>query len=97
MSSRAIDIWFIDNIEQLVEFEKELKAKVKKFESKPICESKEETSPFKADLLKAKQWGFSDYALAKIFDTDENTFRNYRKKIGILPTYQLVDTCSAEY
>lgn len=50
-----------------------------------------------ADLLTAKQHGFSDTQLAKILNTDEPNIRKMRKDLGIVPAYNLVDTCAAEF
>ena len=41
----------------------------------------------RAALLKAKQYGFSDRQLAHLWKTDEATVRQFRKRLGVLPTY----------
>jgi carbamoyl-phosphate synthase large subunit len=52
----------------------------------------------KAHVLKAKQWGFSDAQLAPMLQfNSEIEMRAFRKSLGILPTYKLVDTCAAEF
>ncbi len=49
-------------------------------------------------IRKAKEYGFSDYQLAKILNMkNENEVREWRKLNRILPTYGLVDTCAAEF
>ncbi|MEX6631826.1 hypothetical protein SGI36_21490, partial [Providencia rettgeri] len=50
-----------------------------------------------AILKKAKQYGFSDRQLALLLGTDELSVRKTRKKLGIIATYKLVDTCAAEF
>lgn len=49
------------------------------------------------DLLKAKNYGFSDRQLAHIWKSDEWTIRALRKEMGVLPVYKTVDTCAAEF
>ncbi|MEO1857930.1 MAG: carbamoyl-phosphate synthase large subunit, partial [Rubritalea sp.] len=46
---------------------------------------------------KAKKYGFSDVQIAHLQNTDQDTVRAARKKLGIIPTYRLVDTCAAEF
>ena len=77
-----IDLWFLDNLAQIVEFENQLKAAGK---------------PDKDLLRKAKESGFSDIQLAEIFSMTELEVRALRKKMGIVPSYKLVDTCAAEF
>ncbi len=57
-------------------------------------------------LLKAKQQGFSDFQLARIFfpsdtfgQTDEEILavRNFRKKLNIIPYVKQIDTLAAEH
>ena len=48
-------------------------------------------------LRQAKMWGYSDVQLANIWNTIEQQVRSYRKRLGIVPVYKLVDTCAAEF
>lgn len=48
-------------------------------------------------LLKAKQLGYSDRQLADIFGNTESAIRELRKRLGVVPVYKTVDTCSAEF
>ncbi|MCA1904485.1 MAG: carbamoyl-phosphate synthase large subunit, partial [Cyanobacteria bacterium KgW148] len=41
--------------------------------------------------------GFSDRQLAFLTDSTEDTVRDYRKKLGVIPVYKTVDTCAAEF
>jgi carbamoyl-phosphate synthase large subunit len=51
-----------------------------------------------ADLLaKAKALGFSDRQIAHLTGTTEDAIRAERKKLGLVPSYRLVDTCAAEF
>ncbi len=51
----------------------------------------------RGDLLKAKQYGFSDRQLAHLWKTDEWTIRALRKMLHVIPVYKTVDTCAAEF
>jgi carbamoyl-phosphate synthase large subunit len=48
-------------------------------------------------LAKAKSLGFSDKQIAHLTGTTEDTIRAERKKLGLVPSYRLVDTCAAEF
>lgn len=51
-----------------------------------------------ADLLaKAKSLGFSDRQIAHLTGTTEDEVRAERARMGLLPSYRLVDTCAAEF
>ena len=81
-----IDLWFLENLSELVEFEKELKEY-----------SKTNASPGGSTLRRAKELGFSDIQLGGIFSASETEIREMRKKEGVVPAYKLVDTCAAEF
>ena len=79
-----IDPWFLENILQIVNFEKEVqKSKVKG------------QSP--EDLREAKRMGFSDVRLARLLGCSEAEVRIRREQEGIVPVYKTVDTCAAEF
>src|ERR1700692_3590396 len=48
-------------------------------------------------LAKAKSLGFSDRQIAHLTGTTEDAVRAERKKLGLIPSYRLVDTCAAEF
>jgi len=48
-------------------------------------------------LHKAKSLGFSDRQIATLVGSTEDAVRALRKKIGLEPSYRLVDTCAAEF
>ena len=48
-------------------------------------------------LHKAKSLGFSDRQIATLVGSTEDEVRAFRKKIGLVPSYRLVDTCAAEF
>ncbi|MHC4387725.1 MAG: carbamoyl-phosphate synthase large subunit [Planctomycetota bacterium] len=80
-----IDRWFLHNIKEIVDLEKE----VEKFTT-----VKNLTPEL---LLKAKKFGFSDKQLAQLLKTNETSVRRIRDKIGIKAVFKAVDTCGAEF
>ncbi|MBC8017804.1 MAG: carbamoyl-phosphate synthase large subunit, partial [Verrucomicrobia bacterium] len=80
----AIDPWFLDNIRQIIEKEDELK------QLEPALISREQ-------MREAKQFGFSDKTLAKLWSMPEDDVRALRHSLDVLPVYKRVDTCAAEF
>ncbi|RIK76309.1 MAG: carbamoyl phosphate synthase large subunit [Planctomycetota bacterium] len=81
----GIDPWFLDQLEEIIEIETELRA-IPSF------------ADIGAELLReAKRNGFSDRQLATIFHTTEIEVREERKRRGIVATFKAVDTCAAEF
>ncbi len=76
-----IDQWFLYNIEQIVDFEKEIK-------------SKELTADL---LREAKEMGFSDKEIALLKSITEDEVRKKREEFNIVPTFKGVDTCGGEF
>ncbi|MDW8395349.1 MAG: carbamoyl-phosphate synthase large subunit [Anaerolineae bacterium] len=78
------DRWFIHQFEELIATERALAAHT--LESLP------------ADLLlRAKQEGFSDAAIAALIGAQPLQVRRKRKALGIRPSFYRVDTCAAEF
>ena len=48
-------------------------------------------------LQKAKSLGFSDRQIAHLTGSTEDAVRAERRKLGLVPSYRLVDTCAAEF
>src|SRR5499427_568070 len=48
-------------------------------------------------LNKAKSLGFSDRQIAHLTGRTEEQVRAERAKLGLVPSYRLVDTCAAEF
>jgi carbamoyl-phosphate synthase large subunit len=48
-------------------------------------------------LAKAKSLGFSDRQIAHLTGQTEDEIRALRKKLNLVPSYRLVDTCAAEF
>lgn len=82
----TIDPWFIDQIAQILELEEELKATAAKQGTISV-----------EDLRRAKEHGFSDAQLAEILKKSEKDVRLWRKELGVVATFKVVDTCAAEF
>jgi carbamoyl-phosphate synthase large subunit len=95
-----IDPWFLFNIREIVEFEKELRpygTKIRDLELWQKTSTPDQLQVPDELLRRAKEFGFSDVQLGHLLGFDENTIRKMRKERSILPTYKLVDTCGAEF
>jgi carbamoyl-phosphate synthase large subunit len=80
----AIDIWFLDKMQELLQTEKFLKGtSLKKISAE--------------QMRYVKQQGYSDRQIAFATKTTEDEVRVHRKELGVLPVYKLVDTCAAEF
>jgi carbamoyl-phosphate synthase large subunit len=78
----GIDVWFIAQLEELVEAERAYSAL---------------DEPSRADLLRMKRFGFSDPQLATLRGESETSVRERRWKMGVHPVYNTVDTCAGEF
>ncbi|MBI3793470.1 MAG: carbamoyl-phosphate synthase large subunit [Nitrospinae bacterium] len=78
-----IDPWFLENIREIVETEKNI--------------SKAGLPGTKEKMLAFKRMGFSDRRLAKLCGTNEDAVRERRASLGVLPVYKRIDTCAAEF
>ncbi|RMF65521.1 MAG: carbamoyl-phosphate synthase large subunit, partial [Bacteroidetes bacterium] len=81
-----VDPWFLYQIQDLVRMEEAIAGR--RLEQLD-----------RAFLFEVKRMGFSDAQIAYLVQDDvtEDDVRAYRKRLGILPTYQLVDTCAGEF
>ncbi len=91
-----IDPWFLNNIKEIIEFERDLIEKKEKFINFDGWK-REEPEVVREYLIQAKKMGFSDRRLAYLLDTDEDKIRNFREKINLRNVYKRVDTCAAEF
>ncbi|MDX2499339.1 MAG: carbamoyl-phosphate synthase large subunit, partial [Deltaproteobacteria bacterium] len=82
----GIDMWFLENLHQLSEFEDGI-----------IDEFKTRNTITPPTLYQAKRLGFSDKHLALLAGKSEAEIRSIRKAGGIQPSYKIVDTCAAEF
>ncbi|MCD4670623.1 MAG: carbamoyl-phosphate synthase large subunit, partial [Actinomycetia bacterium] len=83
-SYTKIDPWFLNNIKQLVDFERQFAGWGLKNLEAPV-------------LREAKRYGYSDLQLAHLCRCGESDMRKLRKKMDIIPTFKTVDTCAAEF
>jgi carbamoyl-phosphate synthase large subunit len=85
-----IDPWFLANIQQIVDAEVRLRGpETGRSSLRPLLTQ--------AAMREAKALGFSDRRLAQLVGSDERTIRDTRKKLGVEPTFKMVDTCAAEF
>ena len=76
-----IDLFFLHKLEGIIKLEKELV-----------------NHPFELEYAKiAKEKGFADIQLAKLWNTTELEIYNWRKDNKLVPVYKMVDTCAAEF
>ena len=95
-----IDPWFLHNVKQIVEFEETLLdyAIPRSPEASAKGRGRKHYKPVdQAVLRKAKEMGFSDVQLARLWRTSERTVRGLRKELGVIPVFKTVDTCAAEF
>ena len=80
-SITGIDMFFLDKVKHIVDFEKELEPGI--------------VSP--ELLREAKRWGFSDAYIAELWKITEDEVCALRKQYGIQPVYKMIDTCAGEF
>lgn len=80
----AIDPWFLVQIEELVNIERELSG-----------QGLEALDGERLRFLKRK--GFADRRIAELVDSSEAEIRKLRQDAGIRPVFKRVDTCAAEF
>ncbi|MBW3577065.1 MAG: carbamoyl-phosphate synthase large subunit [Actinobacteria bacterium] len=79
------DPWFVDQLAQLVERRKQLRAV-------------ERLAALDRDLLlAAKRDGFADAQIAALLHATEDQVRARRRELGLSPVFKTVDTCAAEF
>ncbi|KGX88514.1 carbamoyl-phosphate synthase large subunit [Pontibacillus litoralis] len=76
-----IDLFFLTKLHAIVQLEQQLG-----------------DHPWDIDLMrKAKEKGFSDQALARVWKSTEEEIYTFRMKHSLVPVYKMVDTCAAEF
>ena len=80
-SITKIDKWFLNNIQEIIQIEEEIK----------------DNGLEVSNLRFAKENGISDKFLSLITNHSEEKIRNERIKNDIIPVYKMVDTCAAEF
>lgn len=98
--------WFLEQVEELARFEKELRVQTLQgvpglaLEKKPESRSNEKylQNLSADDFWRAKRWGFSDAAIASIIGgVTQEDVRARRYELQIHPAFFQVDTCAAEF
>ncbi|MCX5803597.1 MAG: carbamoyl-phosphate synthase large subunit, partial [Proteobacteria bacterium] len=89
----GIDRWFLKNIEEIVECERELEIYKKDL---PIFADSQNGLPERL-IGQAKKFGFSDKQIGNILGQDEVEIRAWRLGKDIKSVFKLVDTCAAEF
>ena len=76
-----IDMFFLDKIKNIVDFEREVEANPGNAKI----------------LRQAKRMGFSDKYIAQLWKSTEDDVYAQRKAENILPVYKMIDTCAGEF
>ncbi|GAP15755.1 carbamoyl-phosphate synthase, large subunit [Longilinea arvoryzae] len=79
------DLWFLAEMQQIARQEARIAAGDVQGPDFPIL------------LRASKRMGFSDGQIGRLLGRSTAEIRILRKKLGILPTFQRVDTCAAEF
>ena len=79
------DLWFLAELQEISRMEKEIAG----------CNPQEKE--FLPVLKAAKRMGFADSHIARLVNMKAGEVRELRKQAGIIPTFQRVDTCAAEF
>lgn len=83
-SITAIDMWFLTKLKNIIDNEIKIK------NQKLACLDKDY-------LKKVKKLGFSDLAIARWCGVTEEEIRELKKSFNINPSFNMVDTCGAEF
>ena len=79
-----IDKWFLEQIWELIEIEKEI--------------GKYDLNTIPKELMRtAKEKGYADRQIAHLIDCKESEVHLKRREMGINRVYKMVDTCAAEF
>ncbi len=81
-----VDPWFLAKVRGLIRLEDRLRTH--RSTGAPLLP---------AELVEAKEAGFSDRAIADLLETSEDEVRRGRASAGLRPVYKMVDTCAAEF
>lgn len=83
--STKIDPWFLEQIEDLIQTEEELRA------------GSTVASIAENQMRDLKRRGFTDRRLSSLLGVAESEVRNHRLALGVRPSFKSVDTCAAEF
>ena len=90
-SRTKIDLFFLNAVLRIVEFEKKLERHAE------LQETGGDMSSDRELLAGAKRMGFSDSYIAELLRQTEDEIRERRKKYGLSPVYKMIDTCASEF
>lgn len=82
-ASCKIDPWFLEKIQELVDFEERVK--------------KHGLPQEASQMRRLKAAGFSDARLAKLADMETKEVTSHRTSLKVHPAYKRIDTCAAEF
>ncbi len=83
----GVDPWFLRQIGEIIAFEREILG------AKTLAGLEADRDLF----AQAKEFGFSDKQIALLLNATEDAVRAARDRIGLRPSYGVVDTCAAEF
>lgn len=85
------DLWFLAQMAEIENLERRMRN----------AEFGMQDAELKSMLREAKQLGFADAHIGRLLNSSffihHSSFRELRKSLGIIPTFQRVDTCAAEF
>ena len=83
----GIDMWFLRELEELTAYADEIRSAgtLAGLEADPAL------------FRQAKSFGFSDRQIAYLLGASEGDVFSARERLGLMPNYNLVDTCAAEF
>ncbi|SEQ52308.1 carbamoyl-phosphate synthase large subunit [Lachnospiraceae bacterium NE2001] len=91
-SKTRIDMFFLDKIKNIVDFEKKIEERAKEYESQGLSKILDRDT-----LYDAKKMGFSDSYIAELTGVSEDDVMNLRRELGVKPVYKMIDTCASEF
>ena len=93
MNRTGIDMFFLDKIKNIVDFEK----KIEEVSSLHNSDKNVADVLDKETLYSAKKMGFSDSYIAELTGFTEDDIWKLRKEYDIKPVYKMIDTCASEF
>ena len=79
-----IDLWFLDKLYNIYALGKSI-------------ENREYLNLDNTEMLMLKKYGYSDYQIAKLTNTNESNIRRFRLDLNIKPYVKQIDTTSGEF
>jgi len=85
-----IDVWFLHKLNVLVQLEQTLRAAAEDGRQQLFSRHREL-------LVRAKKSGFPDTAISRLVGVPVEELFQWRREIGLLPVFKMVDTCAGEF